>query len=729
MEKIAPLTASSAHFSVAFQQVCNLVAIEAEGDPRETLRQLVLQCFVLSPTTLFNDVGDIRKAIDSRYGLKLPKHQLEEAIDYLESKGSLARIAGSNLVIAPDVREAIQRRIEAARQLEDSVRETWAVQLKSRFPSVSPHDGWAALQEYLKRAYRQHGVQTVALLDPTVDTGDIAIGHLASLLDEVVDEAFDEAVQAQARAALTEFLAGVGEDGERARYITQLADGTYSFFSLSVDPDVAARLRADLRPLTLFLDTNFLFGILDLHVHPQVDVSNELVRAVPKHNLPFLLCYHPKTLREIESSVQYYGDSLRRHPWTRSLSRAACASYCLSGVELRYHQANAETGIDVESFLKPFNHIDVLLEQRGIQASESLADDDLPRRSDLIHDYGQYLISRHRHKPYESIDHDATVLLAARALRSSSPDSLSAGALLMTCDHVLFRFDWETSRREKRLPCTVLPNLFWQILRPFLPPDTDFERSFAQTFAIPEFRAIGDGGARACSKMLSLLTAYKDLPEETARRLVTNDLLIDKLRTLKSDEDFEREIESAIAAENINLAEERRALSEALEEERAAKKREVAKLEAAAADAQKRAAEAERQRDLEVSARQKTETESAKLTRQLQKLSGAVEPARAPDEKAPPDQSQNAKRISRLSTSVAVLGGLLAVLVFELVMYLVPVSWVVNHPNAYSLQALADFIIVLGIWQLVRPPFWREWMWAAAGLPALVLLLGLLGGR
>ena len=91
----------------------------------------------------------------------------------------------------------------------------------------------------------------------------------------------------------------------------------------------------------------------------------------------------------------------------------------------------------------------------------------------------------------------------------------------------------------------MLPNLFWQILRPFLPPDSDFERSFAQTFAIPEFRAIGDGGARACSKMLSLLTAYKDLPEETARRLVTNDLLIDKLRTLKSDEEFEAEIDSA----------------------------------------------------------------------------------------------------------------------------------------------------------------------------------------
>ena len=73
---------------------------------------------------------------------------------------------------------------------------------------------------------------------------------------------------------------------------------------------MAAHLRADLRPLTLFLDTNFLFGILHLHVHPQVGVSNELVRAIPKHSLPFELCYHPRTLREIQSSVHYYGDLL-----------------------------------------------------------------------------------------------------------------------------------------------------------------------------------------------------------------------------------------------------------------------------------------------------------------------------------------------------------------------------------------------------------------------------------
>ena len=138
MEKMAPLRASSERFSIAFQQVCNLVAIESEGDPRETLRQLVLQSFVLSPSALFSDEGDIRNAIESRYGLKLPTHQIADAIERLdEENGSLTRPAGSNLVISPEVRDAIQGRIDAARSLEESVRLRWASELKLRFPSVA----------------------------------------------------------------------------------------------------------------------------------------------------------------------------------------------------------------------------------------------------------------------------------------------------------------------------------------------------------------------------------------------------------------------------------------------------------------------------------------------------------------------------------------------------------------------------------------------------------------
>jgi hypothetical protein len=111
----------------------------------------------------------------------------------------------------------------------------------------------------------------------------------------------------------------------------------------------------------------------------------------------------------------------------------------------------------------------------------------------------------------------------------------------------------------------VLPNVLWQILRPFIPASQDFDRSFAETFAIPEFRTIGSGAAKACSKMLGLLAAYKDIPEETAARLLSNDLLIDRLRATQDDEQFQAQVESAITSENQSLLEERAVLAKQVE--------------------------------------------------------------------------------------------------------------------------------------------------------------------
>src|SRR5208282_460754 len=101
-------------------------------------------------------------------------------------------------------------------------------------------------------------------------------------------------------------------------------------------------------------DTNFLFGILDLHVHPQVEVSTELLKAIKKHHLPFVLQYHSATEREMLSTIDHYAATLKERRWNQSLSRAALTSPFVSGIELKYHQLNAEKKIDPDVFLQPF---------------------------------------------------------------------------------------------------------------------------------------------------------------------------------------------------------------------------------------------------------------------------------------------------------------------------------------------------------------------------------------
>jgi hypothetical protein len=717
MGELTPLGASQRRFSVAFERMCNLVAIRTTGNPEETLEQLVLQCFVLKPEVRVSGPREIRRIIDDIYGLHLPAHEIQEALDRLETAGQVIQPGGTNLTISADVRRSIEDRITAATNLEEYVKKGWSDQTRVEAPGLSTKDLWDALREYLRLAFQRHGVQTVALLDASAMVDGIQTESLASLLDKIIERYFEPELRKGAKLNVSKFLSSVGDHPDRAKYLSQLADGTFNYFSLSVDPELATTFQKELKPLTLFLDTNFLFGILDLHVSPQVEVSNELLEAIARHGLPFSLYYHPATLREMQQTLDRQAEALKRRTWTRALSRAVRDSSCeLSGLELRYHALNAESPIDVDSFLSLYEHVDVLLEARGIGLSQT-EEADLAERSRVMSEYDSYLNDRGRPKPYESVMHDATVLCTARRLRGQQSDSLSAGALMMTCDYTLFGFDWTTARKQRDLPCTVMPNLFWQLLRPFVPSDNDFDRSFAQTFAVPEFRSIGDGSARACSKLLALLAVYRDVPEETARKLLANRPLVEKLRGLGDDQAFEREVELAIAAENTALAEEKVALERQLEAERAENARETSDLRESLSTSQAKVAD--------------LEEEGAAKDRLLQGVEARLQDLEArPEGELPTSAPASIERDERgrYASSAAILAAILGVIILEGIIHYVPIKFIAANPNAYSIQALLSVVVALGICRLFKPPFWKDWLWLFVFLPALVFLLGQLGG-
>lgn len=67
------------------------------------------------------------------------------------------------------------------------------------------------------------------------------------------------------------------------------------------------------------------------------------------------------------------------------------------------------------------------------------------------------------------------------------------------------------------------------------------------------------------------------------------------------------------------------------------------------------------------------------------------------------------------------------IIVFELLVYKLPVTWVINHPNSYGIQGSIICLIpclVVGFFK----PTWRKWFWAGAVLAFLAVLLSLIGG-
>lgn len=454
------------NFSVAFEQMCSMVAIGKTKDTNETLSELMLHCLVYLPDDKLLSANDFVRSIEGLFGIKLLEHELQYAIDRLVKSKTLSIRPDGSYALPVSIRRSIQRNLDETYELETEIRDTWAREITEKYAILDFATIWKTLRAYLGKAFQRHGIQAVALLDPAVEISQEYSESLSAILGNVIDKEFPIEMRSIAQNAISGFMATTGNHPRRASYISQLADGAFNYYSLTIDPKIASDFRKNLSPLDLFFDTNFLFGILDLTVNPQVAVSNELLRAIDKYKLPFRFYSHQKTIAELLSSIDHYADVLGAKNWSRQISRAAATSRHLSGVELRYHQKYAAEGVDVDSFFKPYKHSDVLLKGKGIIPFNAQQNRTMERAA-LIAEYIEFLKKRKKEKIYELIDHDMTVLDLVRQKRTNAKSSLEAGALFITCDYSLYRFDWENSRANGKRASTVMPNIFWQILRTY----------------------------------------------------------------------------------------------------------------------------------------------------------------------------------------------------------------------------------------------------------------------
>ncbi len=730
---------SAPNFSLAFKQMASFVAIAKTRATSQVLDELILQCFVILPSDPLSTPDQVGEAMLTLFGIQANLKDVSLALARLTKAGAINDIGNDHLELAAPVKDKLNSRIDAAKSLEKDVRETWLRQVHASAPGLDGDKLWATLLAYLQQAFRRHGIQAVELLNPEVEIANESKAGLSAILDGIIAKNFTENECIAARHATSSFFQTVALDRKRAEYVASLADAAFNYFSLAVAPEVSEKLRGKLTNLTLFLDTNFLFGILNLHVNSQVDVSSELVEAIQRFKLPFRLRYHEATVREMSNTLYYFGKELNKQKWPQKISRAVVTSGALSGVEHRYHSKNAEQPVSVDDFLAPLQHWQILLKDKGIDVyNTDSSPAHLLARADLEAEYNDYLASVYREKPPEAVQHDMTVLETVQSLRTNTKTTLDAGSLLVTCDYHLFRFDFEHSRKDDRHHSTVLPSLLWQILRPFVSDNDEFDKAFAETFALPEF-SLGRGGAqRAAARMASILASYSDIAEETASKMLANDLLIAELQSKRTDAEFTETIESAIAAENAQLVEERAALASQLESERAGRESKQRELDAAAEQLHDREQSLEQKNQDLLAKEEAIQSLQAEKTSQTQIAEQAAQ--RMIEEHSEKEKAK--RRATELEQAVATsesravrtakvssfLIGLLAVGIFELIIRSVyPWTWLLNHPNSYGLEGCLGSMIFFGIVGLGVKQ-WRNTLWCVGLFGVFFVILQILGG-
>ena len=302
--------------------------------------------------------------------------------------------------------------------------------------------------------------------------------------------------------------------------------------------------------MRVFVDTNFLFSLLGLHVNPADDVVralHELIDNMPSR-VDVKLYMLPCTMDEARETIARYEDRLSSFYLSRRIAEAIRQGRInLSGISATYVQEAYEGGqrISAKDYFAPYlkDFIGVA-RSKGVEIF-NVSLDELRMSQEVIDDVADQLAweqnrPQDRRKSYETLLHDMMLWHFARGQRPSRIDSpLDACAWVATIDYGLLRFDAFKHRRTPQEPAVCLhPTVLLQILQFWVPSSESLEAALMASLrpVPPRFDSAAEQVTVRIISSLSRFEEIDDLSLETITNVVLSDAVRGRIAKAKGAE-------------------------------------------------------------------------------------------------------------------------------------------------------------------------------------------------
>lgn len=557
---------SQVDYKKVFSKLSHIMALSHDQKFDQIVQNLITHTLNQDSGSNPKNENEVSKRIVEIYGISIRTQVIMSNLDKLLRSGEIIKDPISKRFhVTQVISNKLKQRLEVANQLTISVKERWFEELKIHMPELTLEKLnilWDCLCEYLSNVFEQHGIQTLQFLNPNLKINDDDQKNLDGIIESLIKKNSCPFTKEILSASINQFITGADEP--RTNYLSQLADSTFTSFALTADAETVNFLNQRFRRLQLFLDTNFIFGVLDLHKNSEDASAREILEEVKRNRLPFVLTYHPETLSEFKRAFDARAMYIRASKWTRESSRVAIVVDGLSPLERLYHQQNIENEIDPSLFLDKYEHVDLILKDLGLiefVPPRATSDDELVNIESDVEQYQVFYdsIKNRKIKTFLSFKHDIVVVREVRSLNPKKTKFLESNAFFISSDFILAKFEKKHFKRNWEINYVVSPSIFLQLIRPFIENDYSSNKRFIDTFSIPEFRSFEIDYSTTRSKTLQILNDnYHDTSFETKVKILRDQVLLSKLE--KANEDHEKQlviVENQIAIENKILAQQK----------------------------------------------------------------------------------------------------------------------------------------------------------------------------
>ncbi|UEG54027.1 hypothetical protein LLH06_03445 [Mucilaginibacter daejeonensis] len=562
----------SIDYKKVFSKLSHIKALSHDQKFEQVVQNIILYSLINNSQEIRNE-ADLTDNIVKVYGISIRTHIVQSNLDRLLDNGDIIKDSITKAIaLQPQTAERIKKRITDTNVLEIKVKRKWLYEVAQFLPEIKADNYeilWKHLTDYLFNVLEQHGVETLNLLNPSLKVSDEVQMSLTSILDKIIKENESEFSKENLTDAINQFI--LKADEERTSYLSQLVDATFTSFALTSDSDTVNFLNNRFQNLLLFLDTNFIFGILDLHKNNEDASAREILTEIKKNNFPFQLTFHPETLAEFKRAFDSKALFIRATKWSRETSRLALAVDGLSPLEELFHKENVENHIDPDVFLDKYDHVDLIVKDLGLTeytVGKNSVYDSVEVEEDIEKYKTFYEFNKNRKpKTYQGFKHDIEVLREVRRLNPKKTKFLESKAFFLSSDYILSKFERENYKRRWEINFIISPSTFLQLIRPFVQNDYVTNKKFIDTFSIPDLRTFEIDYTGTRSKTLQILNdSYHDTSFQTKVAILRDQVLLEKFEKLNTNQLAQIElIENRIAVENQLLSQQKQSAEREIE--------------------------------------------------------------------------------------------------------------------------------------------------------------------
>jgi hypothetical protein len=519
----------------------------------------------------------ILKSIRRDFKATIGQEKTQTQIKALCASGLVVSLPSDQFKVSESALRKFKKDLKEVETVEKGAKDKFIALLEQRCPSLDGDDTWHKFNELvLIPLIRNIGANTYQILSGIQLSFDkpyeIVFNHF--IQDYPLD--FHKQLGNVAKLFLDP------KDMNVRSFIQRLLNAYFFIEASGLSEDTLESLTklSELKPsFTIFVDTNFLFSILELHENPSNEAAVTLIELLKLITSADVRLYVlPPTVQEVKGVLLACQNDLSDMRLTSNLAESVLETG-ITGITRKFVEEVCKHGssLSAKSYFNPYiTNLKTISGSKGVEFfDENL--DEYRINEDVCDDIQAQLRYEERRygdraKSYEQHEHDIVLWHFVHDRRPTIVESpLEANYWIVTVDYRFLGFDaFKRQKLKENLPICIHPTSLVHMLQFWVPRTPQFEEAMLSSMRLPFlFQEFDPKAEKVTIRILKTLSRFEnvgDIPIDTAVSILLSDALRQRIAS-------EPEIEKQIQLVKEELIEEHQKLKTELQETRGEKER------------------------------------------------------------------------------------------------------------------------------------------------------------